>query len=153
MKRNYILPMLLILLAFSGGETDKTKNMEKNLKTSSFFPVSQELEEKKDTKEKKFKVGDRIYVQYTAKWCGPCMMLKRKIKSNNEFINFARTRGKGYYFVDIDKNDANTMAWKSRVSIGAVPLITVFEKTETDWKLIKSTTGNQSIETIKRMIE
>lgn len=146
MKQGYILPILLILFCTT---LENPKETEAKVVFQENLEKVEKFEENKV--EERFKEGDYIFIQYTASWCGPCQLLKQKVKTP-AFQEWLKNNTKGYYFVDMDSNDSNTVGWKKKLNVTSYPTIAVFERKDNKWKLYRYIKGNQDLNLLKAMI-
>lgn len=160
MNNPYILPILLALFAFSATQKEKQIDVGKKQKeivnkvekkeevvSEQIRPVVEDKEEKKN----KYVVGDKLYIQYSADWCGPCQTLKRMVKGNTAFQNFIKEKTKGYFIVDINSDNPLYQRWEKLVRISSIPTVVLFEFDGKKWVPKKQISGLQGLNKIKNM--
>ena len=94
----------------------------------------------KSINEKEFKelTQERVVIQFSATWCGPCKVLTKTIELNENELNLP------FYRIDLDESPELAKSLK----VMAVPTMILFDKGEE----VKRTSGSKSINQLQDFI-
>jgi thiol:disulfide interchange protein len=122
----------VLIMGCCGSNCGCNKNGEAAIVNISSEKISKTEEESQESKVE-YNKDDIIVIQYSAKWCGPCNVLKANIKSDQELQEFLKKETKGYFIVDVDDKDERTLAWLSLEKPTSLPTVVAYKFRNKKW--------------------
>lgn len=106
-----------------------------------------------DAPQQDYKDGDKVYVQFSATWCGPCRAMKGLVNNDKKFLDFIKEKTKGYYFIDVESTDVNDKQWVKAGNPSALPTVVVYVREGNTWKEHKRQVGMVNTDFLRTMVK